>query len=136
MVVVDGDKRQWALAAYRSFLTTPLERLLPGAGDDGREDAVRLFHDVAARVPAYRHFLREHGIDHASIETAHDFAGVPLTTKDDYLRRHPLADLCWEGRVEGYDMLAASSGSTGEPTFWPRFLTDAGGGNAVRTGLQ
>jgi phenylacetate-CoA ligase len=47
-----------------------------------------------------------------------------LTTKDGYLRRYSLADLCWEGRVDGYDMLAVSSGSTGEPTFWPRFVTD------------
>ena len=38
--------------------------------------------------------------------------------------RHPLAQLCRGGRLESCDFIAVSSGSTGEPTFWPRFLSD------------
>jgi phenylacetate-CoA ligase len=119
---IDERKSQRALEAYRAFLTTPLDRLL--AGGDARERALELFRDVDADVPAYREFLREHGIDAADIRTPQDFARLPLTTKEGYLRRHPLAALCRGGRLEDCDMLAVSSGSTGEPTVWPRFLSD------------
>jgi hypothetical protein len=49
---VDGGKRRRALDAHRAFLTTPLDRLLDAAAGDGREEALRLFHEVAASVPA------------------------------------------------------------------------------------
>jgi phenylacetate-CoA ligase len=45
-------------------------------------------------------------------------------TKEDYLRAHSLPELCRGGALTACDMLAVSSGSTGEPTFWPRFSTD------------
>ena len=45
-------------------------------------------------------------------------------TKENYHRRYPLPDLCREGRLDGCDMVAVSSGSTGQPTFWPRSVTD------------
>jgi phenylacetate-CoA ligase len=79
---------------------------------------------VAATVPAYGSFLAEHGVDPASVRTADDFVRLPLTTKEGYLRRHPLAELCRDGTLEGSDTVAVSSGSTGEPTVWPRFLSD------------
>jgi phenylacetate-CoA ligase len=83
-----------------------------------------LFHDVAAHVPAYRAFLAEQGISYSSIQTFDDFAKLPLITKDNYHARHPLPDLCHKGQLATCDMIAVSSGSTGKPTFWPRFLTD------------
>jgi phenylacetate-CoA ligase len=121
------DHRQSARAgeALRHFLATPLDRLLERAGrEDAAATALALFHDVAAAVPAYRAFLAEHGVDPVGIRTAHDFAALPLTTKQNYLARHPLAQLCRGGRLESCDFVAVSSGSTGRPTFWPRFLSD------------
>jgi phenylacetate-CoA ligase len=100
----------------------PLDRLLDGR--EPTERALALFRDVAGSVPAYGAFLAEHGVDPASIRTADDFSCLPLTTKEGYLRRHTLAELCRGGTIEGSDMVAVSSGSTGEPTVWPRFLTD------------
>src|SRR5262249_33145960 len=44
--------------------------------------------------------------------------------KDNYFRRHPLPDLCRGGTLATSDTLAVSSGSTGEPTPWPRSITD------------
>jgi phenylacetate-CoA ligase len=79
---------------------------------------------VAATVPAYRAFLTEQGVDPAAVRTVDDFKALPLLTKDNYLRRHPLAQLCRGGELMGCDMVAVSSGSTGEPTFWPRSVTD------------
>jgi phenylacetate-CoA ligase len=75
-------------------------------------------------VPAYREFLGEHGIAADEIRTPQDFARLPLTTKEGYLRRHALAELCRGGALEDCDMVAVSSGSTGQPTVWPRFLSD------------
>ena len=121
------DHRQPARAgeALRHFLATPLDRLLDhGAGRDPAAAALALFHDVAATVPAYRAFLAERGIEAGRIQTAADFAGLPLASKQTYLYRHPLAQLCRGGRLETCDFIALSSGSTGKPTFWPRFMSD------------
>ncbi|WP_113699618.1 phenylacetate--CoA ligase family protein [Nonomuraea lactucae] len=85
-------------------------------------DPIALFHQVAASVPAYRAFLGEHGIDPAQVTTFQDFVRLPMTTKETYTRRHPLPRLCRDGVIG--DMIAVSSGSTGEPSFWPRSLSD------------
>ncbi len=85
-------------------------------------DVVKLFHEVSERVPAYRAFLAEHHIDPRLITTFQDFVGLPMTTKDGYTRRYPLPDLCRDGVIG--DIVAVSSGSTGEPSFWPRSASD------------
>ncbi|MDQ2884297.1 MAG: phenylacetate--CoA ligase family protein [Actinomycetota bacterium] len=112
-------------AAFEQFLTTDLEVALarPAPGDAERQ-ALALFTSVVATVPAYREFLAEHDVDPAAVRTVEDFRMLPLLTKDNYLRRHPLAQLCRGGELAGCDMIAASSGSTGEPTFWPRSVAD------------
>ncbi|MBL1076737.1 phenylacetate--CoA ligase family protein [Nocardia sp. 2] len=86
------------------------------------EVVVGLFERTAATVPAYRTFLAEHGIDPATIGSAADFSKLPLVDKPGYLRRYPLPELCRDGRIA--DMIAMSSGSTGEPTPWPRSMGD------------
>jgi phenylacetate-CoA ligase len=75
-------------------------------------------------VPAYRSFLAEHGVEPADIQSSADFKRLPPTTKQTYQLRYPLAELCRDGRLENCDFIAASSGSTGKPTFWPRFISD------------
>ena len=96
---------------------------IAGPGD-GEAAALALFHEVAERVPAYRAVLAEYGIDPAGVRTAADFARLPLLTKDTYLRRHPLPELCRDGRLAGADTVAVSSGSSGRPTVWPRTVLD------------
>jgi phenylacetate-CoA ligase len=108
-----------AVDALRAFVSTPLDELL--ARGDGEEQALDVFRSAAATVPAYAAFLREHGID---ADGVHDLRELPLTTKEDYVGRFPLAERCRGGRLDGCDMLALSSGSTGEPTVWPRALAD------------
>ncbi|MEU6727054.1 phenylacetate--CoA ligase family protein [Nonomuraea wenchangensis] len=85
-------------------------------------EPVELFQRVAATVPAYGAFLAEHGVDPARVRTLEDFRRLPMTTKDGYVRRHPLPDLCRDGVIG--DMIAVSSGSTGVPSFWPRSAAD------------
>jgi phenylacetate-CoA ligase len=83
-----------------------------------------LFAEVAESVPAYGAFLRERGIDPATVRSEEDFRRLPLTDKDSYHRRYPLPQLCRGGRLDGCDMVAVSSGSTGAPTIWPRSMAD------------
>jgi phenylacetate-CoA ligase len=83
-----------------------------------------LFHRTAETVPAYRKFLREHGIEPGSVTTLDDFRRLPLVDKAGYHQRYPLPELCRGGTLAGTDMIAVSSGSSGHPTIWPRALED------------
>ena len=119
------EQRQRALTALEAFLTTPLDSVLARHVEvEPAQHALALFHLVAASVPAYRAFLAEHGIEPASVQTIQDFQNLPLVTKENYVLRYPLSELCRDGRLELCDMIAVSSGSTGQPTFWPRFFSD------------
>src|SRR3989344_6870419 len=87
----------------------------------GESSTLKLFHEMAARVPAYKHFLAAHGIDASTIQTIDDFKKLPLTSKENYLLSYPLKDLCWDGKfAEGKWIIASTSGSTGEPFYFPR----------------
>ncbi len=103
---------------------TPLDGLLSNSETNAETQVLKLFRQVTASVPAYQLFLKKHGIDPASIETFADFQQIPLTTKQSYLQHYPLAQLCRHGQLETCDMVAVSSGSTGQPTFWLRSLID------------
>ncbi|TDQ84545.1 phenylacetate-CoA ligase [Dongia mobilis] len=106
------------------FLGTPLDALLaPGEASDGFAASRTLLQRVVAEVPAYRTLLAEAAIDPATIGSPADFRLLPLLTKDNYVRRFPLDQLLKGGRANG-DFFAVSSGSTGEPTFWPRGAAD------------
>lgn len=82
-----------------------------------------LVERMRERVPAYRQFLESHGAASRPVSTLDDFKQLPICTKQNYHQAYPLPALCWDGRLEACDMLAVSSGSTGEPTVWPRFVT-------------
>jgi len=86
----------------------------------GEKRALKLFHSVAARVPAYQDFLRRRKVSVEKIKTIKDFAFVPIIDKKNYINAYPLKDRSWDGRLERNKLIAASSGSTGAPIFWPR----------------
>jgi len=122
---MNETKRQWAQVAFKEFLTTPLERRLERyTNTDPPQTALALFHSVAESVPAYREFLAEQGVQADSIQTYAHFQQLPPLTKQNYILRYPLPQLCRNGRLEDCDMVAVSSGSTGKPCFWPRFFAD------------
>ena len=119
------ERSQQVLSAFQAFLTTPLAAQLERHHHtDPQTAVVELFHTVVSKVPAYQAFLAEQSINPASIQSFTAFQRLPLVTKQNYLLRHPLAALCRHGQLETCDLIAVSSGSTGKPTFWPRFLTD------------
>lgn len=113
------------LEALSGFLRTPFDTAIEAAASlDPVPGLLALFRRTAAEVPAYAAFLRERAIDPRAIQTLDDFRALPLTTKADYVRAHALASRCRAGKLTSCDMLAVSSGSTGEPTVWPRGLAD------------
>jgi phenylacetate-CoA ligase len=91
---------------------------------DDQRRVLDLFHRTAATVPAYRDFLRSHGVEPDSVVTFAGFQRLPMVTKESYYRRYPLPELCRYGRLDGCDMIAVSSGSSGAPTIWPRAVAD------------
>jgi len=100
-----------------------------GRGSDRAELSVDewpldLFRRTARTVPAYRAFLREHGVEVAAVRTTADFAALPVMTKENYHHRYPLAERCRDGVLASCDMIAVSSGSTGRPGYWPRSARD------------
>lgn len=117
-------KSQQALQAFQEFLTTPLVTRLKRHETTSPDAVATLFHEVAANVPAYKAFLTAYKINPGSIQTLADYQTLPLLTKENYLRRYSLADLCRNGQLEMCDMIAVSSGSIGKPTFWARFMAD------------
>ena len=125
-------KADRALSALRSFYGSRLDEILsrhlhadPGAA------VLDFFHGVAREVPAYRAFLRREGIEAEAVRTIDDFARLPQTTKQNYHQAFPLNELCRGGVLDSCDFVAVSSGSTGEPSIWPRFVSDEIG-TAVR----
>lgn len=88
----------------------------------GQENALKTFHTAAETVPAYQDFLKKHKIDHSKIKTFEDFIKVPETDKESYLAKYPLDQLCIAGDVSKTNLISASSGSTGQPFYWPRNL--------------
>ncbi|BAZ33242.1 hypothetical protein NIES4074_57520 [Cylindrospermum sp. NIES-4074] len=119
------SQQQRAITAFTDFLSTPLEqRLERHLHTESASAVIELFQDVAATVPAYKAFLAAQGISADDIQTLADFQKLPAIAKNNYISCYSLADLCRQGQLETCDMIAASSGSTGKPTFWPRFFTD------------
>lgn len=82
--------------------------------------SVPLFQRAAKEVPAYRHFLNSHNIEPAAIKSASDFSSVPLTSKKNYLQKYPFKELIWPAVASDLILFCATSGSTGEPYYFPR----------------
>jgi phenylacetate-CoA ligase len=117
------NQSQRILTALQAFLSTPLDTVLKRQANP-EAALLNLFHHVAASVPAYQAFLQQQGIDPAQVQTLADFQQVPLTTKQNYLQQYSLAQLCRQGELASCDMIAVSSGSTGQPSFWLRSVAD------------
>lgn len=119
------ERRARALSAYRSFVRTSVTKLLDAhASGDARPSMLAFVQATGREVPAYRAFLRAHGVDADAIRAPDDLESLPLLTKENYVQAYPLPARCRGGELSSCDMIAVSSGSTGEPTVWPRFLTD------------
>lgn len=83
--------------------------------------AFKLFKEMSSRVPAYKEFLKENKINPKDIKSFKDLYLVPAVSKESYLKKYNLEDLCWDGSFSNTSwVIASSSGSSGEPFYFPR----------------
>lgn len=87
---------------------------------DPHARVLALFKRCVEQVPAYRRFLAEKQVLAESINDYPSFQTLPLINKANYMQVYPLPQRCLGGSLQGADRVAVSSGSTGQPTFWPR----------------
>lgn len=106
---------------FDRFRLTPLNQLLAEHQTiDPQQRILALFHRCAEQVPAYRNFLQTQQVDPANIGNYQAFQALPLINKTNYMQAYALPERCFNGSLLGADRVAVSSGSTGQPTFWPR----------------
>lgn len=86
----------------------------------GEKNTLKIFHSAAERVPAYKNFLKTHKISYKKIQTIQDFKKVPFTDKQNYIAKYPLKSRCWDGNLTTNQIIASSSGTTGNANYWPR----------------
>lgn len=114
-----------AVRSLEAFLNLPLTQHLANNAQLAPEEILLpLLRQVAETVPAYRSLLSEHGIRAENITTLASFQTLPLLNKQNYINRFSLPERCYHGQLDGISMVAVSSGSTGQPTCWPRRLQD------------
>lgn len=90
----------------------------------GERFVLRLFKAMSRRVPAYKDFLKKHKIRPEKINTIQDLQHLPSISKDAYLKKYPRELLCWDGTLAGGQLtFSLTSGSTGEPFYFPRTET-------------
>lgn len=82
--------------------------------------ALQLFHKAAKELPAYMSFLDSCEFTADKVVSAQDFKDVPVTCKDNYLRHYPLGELIWPDTFQKPVLYCATSGSTGDPFYFPR----------------
>lgn len=86
--------------------------------NQGFDNALKNFQRTAATVPAYKDFLKKNRIDSSKIKLPSDFEKVPWIDKKNYLKTYPFHSLFPNEQIP--PMVSVSSGSSGEPFYWPR----------------
>ncbi len=87
----------------------------------GESKLLRLFKQSSRHIAAYKKFLKANGFDPKKITKLRDISSVPPVDKNNYLRKYPLDSLCWNGNFKhSHWIFAATSGSTGQPFYFPR----------------
>lgn len=101
------------VAAFRSKPASHWEK-------KGEGMALKLFLYCAKHVPAYKKMLEREGINPKQVKTIKQFKELPLLNKSGYLRKFKYNELFPNGTVPIGTTISATSGSTGEPFFFPR----------------
>jgi phenylacetate-CoA ligase len=86
----------------------------------GKKRVMELYKFVSKNVPAYRKLMKEHGIRPEDIQDTESFKRLPVIDKDSYLRKYDYLDLFPNRDLSKATTFSATSGSTGEPFFFPR----------------
>lgn len=82
---------------------------------------LKLFHDVYSTSKAYRNFIDSRNVGVKNIKSLADWGKIPIMDKHNYIKKYSLENRLYNGKkLYNFYMLCSSSGSSGEPTFWPR----------------
>lgn len=82
-----------------------------------QKHVVDIFNKVSSNCLAYKKHLKSYRTNLKKV----DFSDLPLSDKDNYTQNYPLEERMYEGKcLADYYMICTSSGSTAEPTIWPR----------------
>src|SRR5574344_1152632 len=94
-------------------------------------DYHKLLSEVKAKVKAYNLFLKEMGCTNLP----DTFEALPLLSKQSYLMKYKLDELCRTDDLENFHLIGASSGfSKTGAVYWPKRPCDeAGYMNALET---
>ncbi|PIR89085.1 MAG: hypothetical protein COU07_02550 [Candidatus Harrisonbacteria bacterium CG10_big_fil_rev_8_21_14_0_10_40_38] len=83
-------------------------------------NALALFKKASKEVPAYKDFLKKNKIKTEKIKSFKDFNLIPTFSKKTYLKDYPLEKVAWDGNLNKPLIYTSTSGSTGEPFYFPR----------------
>jgi phenylacetate-CoA ligase len=75
---------------------------------------------VIENVPAYKRLLKDKGIKLRKLRSIEDFKKLPLISKAEYLKKYGYTDLFPRGGISRITTISSTSGSTGEPFYFPR----------------
>lgn len=110
--------RRVFLSEKRLYMLLNLGPIQPHLARIGRMRARAVFLKAANRCPAYGEFLRQEGY---ATQAKWDLALVPITTKENYVKRYSLEQRCYGGAIPlSGVVIDESSGSTGQPNNWVR----------------
>lgn len=100
-----------------------LDPLQPLIARLGRRRAFDVFRFAKKHCPAYRDFLATSNCP--AISKMADFEQVPLTTKDNYVKKFSIESRCHHGRIPRNGVVIdESSGSSGVPNNWVRGISE------------
>ena len=84
------------------------------------ERSLDLFQKAVTEIDAYRDFLSNNSFDPKRVKNLEDFQQIPYTDKKTYLQTNKKIDLIWPQNQTGALWYCSTSGSTGEPYYFPR----------------
>lgn len=96
-----------------------LPALQPAIEAMGRARALAAYLNAKRHCPAYREFLAGQGAP--EVTRVRDWGRIPITTKENYVKRYSIEARCHGGRIPPQGVVIdESSGSSGVPNNWVR----------------
>jgi phenylacetate-CoA ligase len=84
------------------------------------KNAYKLYSDAIRKIPAYKAYIDQHSSHQKKVKTYEDFKKLPTTSKKGYLHTAKHTDLFWPEALHRPTSYSSTSGSTGEPYYFPR----------------